>query len=968
MATVALHIIAKDDTKDVARIVQELRPYVDAIDVAWDTECAVDKVNNYYYEWSEEEKKRGFPNFDDKRNFLVSKCTCDYYLRIDTDDFIEEPEKIKELANKMEATGVSLLSCWYDYGRDSGGNCHSGQFRETFIKNDGNYKWNKNIHENIIPIDGDQPEVAIEQDFKIIHLADYEHFKKSQERNIKFLLEEYERDKDKTDSRTLAYLGRTLYPMGYLNDAKFFLQKHIETSGWDEDRCMSWVMLSDIYNDQGEWEDAVQCCQKALGERPDFPEPYFKLHELYMLKKKWGMAIHWGKIALQLQKPHSFTAYDPASYTWRPAWTMAHCYMMIDEPETAYKFFKVAQKANPDLDWIKSNAKVFEDAVVYKKYVETFTWNLELLKAKDPDRIPDLFNSIPSELTSHEVLVRLRHSYLPPKTWGSKDIAIYCGKSWETWAAPSVMKGIGGSEEAVIYIAKEFARKGWKTTVFCNCGEFKGNYEGVEYRDYYEANFNDDYNVFISWRQNIFNHVQVKAKRRLVWMHDVPYPKQFPESKLTEIDKIIVLSQFHKSLLPKYIPESKIFVSSNGINEGDFAIKKIPDRNPKRIIYTSSYDRGIQHLLEMWGDIRKQVPDAELHLFYGWETWIKMEEQGSRDPRVRAAITELIKQDGVFEHGRVGHRQLVKEFYKSGIFAYPSHFEEISYISAMKAQRCGCVPLVTNYAALQETVKAGVKVTGKGGVGDTNNRYKDELIELLTNSEYQEMLRLEVLKHKDEFSWENVAEEWIENLFQLKRNEYKDYEDYKKHYVTPGKFRRSNFCDDGTLMLHKRYQFVIDKVKELGITSVLDAGASDGALCYALNELCKIKADGVEADAKCVAFANDHAKKSGYNSKFTNCLLEEYQTDEKYDAVSALEILEHVIDPKAFLDKAESLVKDGGYIFISTPEKNGYYGEKNFNPQHIHHFTKESLEAIIGANRIIAWDNDENILTLVYKK
>ena len=42
-------------------------------------------------------------------------------------------------------------------------------------------------------------------------------------------------------------------------------------------------------------------------------------------------------------------------------------------------------------------------------------------------------------------------------------------------------------------------------------------------------------------------------------------------------------------------------------------------RNLHRVIYTSSYDRGLEHLLKMWPDVKKSVPDAELHIFYGWQ-------------------------------------------------------------------------------------------------------------------------------------------------------------------------------------------------------------------------------------------------------------------------------------------------------------------------------------------------------------
>lgn len=48
-------------------------------------------------------------------------------------------------------------------------------------------------------------------------------------------------------------------------------------------------------------------------------------------------------------------------------------------------------------------------------------------------------------------------------------------------------------------------------------------------------------------------------------------------------------------------------------------------------------------------------------------------------------------------------------------------------------------------------------------------------------------------------------------------------------------------------------------------------------------------------------------------------LLEDYNTDEKFDQVIFLHVLEHVADPFASLKKIESLLTDEGRAFISVP-------------------------------------------------
>jgi glycosyltransferase involved in cell wall biosynthesis len=142
-----------------------------------------------------------------------------------------------------------------------------------------------------------------------------------------------------------------------------------------------------------------------------------------------------------------------------------------------------------------------------------------------------------------------------------------------------------------------------------------------------------------------------------------------------------------------------------------------------------------------------------------------MVEKGARDGAFKVYMLKKLQQPGVFEHGRVGHKQLAKEFAKSGVYAYPSHFEEISCISAMKAQAGGAVPVTTDYAALKETVKYGTKVEGKGNNFPTLEVFKTALIDMLQDTTRQESIRKEMLDNRSIWGWDKVAKKWAEELF-----------------------------------------------------------------------------------------------------------------------------------------------------------------------------------------------------------
>lgn len=185
-------------------------------------------------------------------------------------------------------------------------------------------------------------------------------------------------------------------------------------------------------------------------------------------------------------------------------------------------------------------------------------------------------------------------------------------------------------------------------------------------------------------------------------------------------------------------------------------------RNLKKVINTSSADRGLQHLLEMWPDIRKAVPDAELEWFYGWQLFDKFYHDNPASMAWKARMVEMLSQPGIVAHGRLSQPELEKEMRTCGILAMPHHFGEINCISAIKGQAFGLEPVVTDYAALSETVQYGRKIPGDIYDEETKEEFKKQLIDALKNPMSEEK-REEMMKWAQEkYAWSKIASEWSE--------------------------------------------------------------------------------------------------------------------------------------------------------------------------------------------------------------
>lgn len=244
-------------------------------------------------------------------------------------------------------------------------------------------------------------------------------------------------------------------------------------------------------------------------------------------------------------------------------------------------------------------------------------------------------------------------------------IVIYCGHSFEEFSPKSEEEGRGGSEEAVINMARELVKLGNEVVVYNRCGDDEGEYDGVKYENYeYFEDITADIVVF--WRQP--NYIwqlkdKYKAKQTYLWLHDT-----VPETELLKIkhfvDGVFVLSGFHASLYPNL--KDKLIRTSNGIKFEDINVK----RDPYKIVYGSSYDRGLKELLEMWPEIKAYEKEATLTVFYGMSM--------IQDESFKDEIKHLLNQEGITELGRISHKEVAEQFASAGVWCYPCWFPEIS--------------------------------------------------------------------------------------------------------------------------------------------------------------------------------------------------------------------------------------------------------------------------------------------------
>lgn len=186
-------------------------------------------------------------------------------------------------------------------------------------------------------------------------------------------------------------------------------------------------------------------------------------------------------------------------------------------------------------------------------------------------------------------------------------------------------------------------------------------------------------------------------------------------------------------------------------------------RNHK-LIYQSSYDRGLEHLLQMWPNIKQKYPDATLDICYGWNTFDAMLANNAERQQWKVHMISAMQQEGITEHGRLGKKELKELRQQCGILAYPSSFFEIFCIGVVEAQLDGCVPVVTQIGALSETVEAGVIVEGDINENEVKKEYLKELLDLMGDENRRKKLSKQGMEWAKKFDWPKVASEWEKEM------------------------------------------------------------------------------------------------------------------------------------------------------------------------------------------------------------
>jgi len=116
---------------------------------------------------------------------------------------------------------------------------------------------------------------------------------------------------------------------------------------------------------------------------------------------------------------------------------------------------------------------------------------------------------------------------------------------------------------------------------------------------------------------------------------------------------------------------------------------------------------------------------------------------------------------------------------------------------------------------------------------------------------------------------------------------------------------------------------LIDKTIGLKGKKILDVGCGGGILSESMAAKGAI-VTGIDLGEELIDVAELHSLDTGVNVDYQTISVEQLASQQaaSFDSVTCMEMLEHVPDPIAIIEACATLVKPGGYVFLSTLNRN----------------------------------------------
>jgi tetratricopeptide (TPR) repeat protein len=697
-----------------------------------------------------------FINFRDSRNRLLELAgtTCKYSIMLD-DTYVLQGD-LREFLNEVRGDQFADSFSLYINSDDV------EYASNRIVVAESKLKYIYTIHEVIQKANNNN--VIIPKDRSHIIDRDYDYMKTRtvvrKQKDLEMLYQELEENPN--DPRPLYYLAQTYNLLeDYENAFKYFmeranhpvdgfLQEKIDAI-FEAGRCANFKLNKP-------WEECEELYNRAYVLDKRRPESIYFIGVHHYMEGNKKKAYEHFKLAFEIGYPaHVQYSLKPTlSFHFLPKMLTQLCYD-CQNYELGEKCAKL---------YLSNNDRSAEQYHVIESFYNMFV----------------KLNAMNNSLT-----IKIQDD--------SKNLLCFVADGgFDPWTGADIQtKGVGGSETYIIEMARYIQKNGaYKVIVFCNCLE-QSTFEGVEYipiAQFMPFAKSQVIHTCIISRFSEYVPVAIHGLVENVYLvlHDL-LPSGIVIPLHYKVKQLFCLTEWHVEYVSAVFPQyaDKIVPLYYGIDINTFdsgkqitggveqpgnnirmQITEYAGKIPFKFIYSSYPNRGLYQLLQMWPEIVRAYPAANLHIYADVDgNWVNNVE-----PTMMQNIRDLYaKYDAIpgglniHKYGWVDKKTLAEAWRTAEYWFYPCTFMETFCLTAVEAAISRTLAITNGLAALQNTVgDRGICIPGDAKLPKWQKTALIELFDIMENHERRTELIEKNYQWAKTMSWESQSSKLVDYI------------------------------------------------------------------------------------------------------------------------------------------------------------------------------------------------------------
>jgi len=711
------------------------------------------------------ERKKGklyeepFINFRDSRNRSLDLCgtDCKFIVVLDDTYILKKDLRLflSEIRGDQFADTYSLFieSNDTEYGSN------------RILKSNSEIRYKYKIHEVLDPKNNINVIIPQQCAYIFDYRSDYME-KRTMDRkkyDLELLKESYEEDPN--DSRPLYYLGQTYNLIeDYENALKYFLERvnHPDEGFIQEklDACFESARLCNFRLNRP-WEECEALYKRTFELDNSRPEPMYFLGIHYYLEQNYTKAYEYLKKGFEIGYPiHCQYALKPTlSFFYLPKFLSEVCFI-VEDYCLGFEVSKFFLKNNNDDNFSP-------------EYQTVKCWNKICDKMMSLQNNSATINTVPLN---------------------SKPLFVFVADGgFNLWKGSDINEiGVGGSETFIIEITRQLQKKNiFDIYVFCKCSHDE-IFDGVNYQSLVNLpSFVKNNKIHTCMISRYPEYLPMMYKNNVENVHLILHdliPTGEVIIKNEKLKNIFCLTEWHRqqflSLFPEMISKSKVL--NYGINISDFQNSQIK-KNPYQFVYSSFPHRGLLELLQMWPDIVKRYPIANLQIHCDVNNeWVNT-VQKEHLQEIKSLLNKYNEKPDYYRvhyRGWTSKKELYDTFIRSEVWFYPCTFLETFCLTALEAAITKNLVITSSLGALQETVgERGIMIPGEPQTLNWKQKAISALFSVLEDSRLKNSLIEKNYQWAKSMTWKKRCDELLNIVYPQQNNDDEDFVFIKKQDV-----------------------------------------------------------------------------------------------------------------------------------------------------------------------------------------